>query len=144
MHHQSIGVDGLRLLIIDDHVDTRELLKIFFETEGAEIKAVATSGEALDVMSRFLPDMVISEIYLPDAAGHSLLAKVRNLEAARDRWIPAIALSAFVKEEDFVYALKAGFQMYLRKPVILDELLYLVAEFACLNAHQLNRGLPNK
>ncbi|MBW4561969.1 MAG: response regulator [Mojavia pulchra JT2-VF2] len=122
----SIHQCGLRLLIIDDHADTRELLKILFETEGYEIKAAATASEALNVMSGFLPDIVISEIYLPDEAGHLLLAKVRNLEAARDRWIPAIALTAFAKEEDRAYALEAGFQMYLSKPVILDELVCVV------------------
>ncbi|MBE9208256.1 response regulator [Nostoc sp. LEGE 06077] len=136
MSCQSISVDGLRLLIIDNHADSRELLKIFFEAEGSEVKTVASFSNALNIILHFQPDILISEIYLPDEAAHSLLPEIRNLEAKRGKYIPAIALTSFTTDEDRVYALKAGFQMYLSKPIDLDELAYLVANLS--RSKQLN------
>ncbi|RCJ21595.1 histidine kinase [Nostoc minutum NIES-26] len=130
MHRQSISVDGLRLLIIDDHADSRELLKIFFETQGAEIKAVATVSEALELIFCFQPDIPIGEIYLPDETVHSLFAKVRNLEAKQGRWIPAIALTRFATDKDRAYALKTGFHIHLCKPIDLDKLVCVVASLS--------------
>ncbi|BAZ32914.1 response regulator receiver protein [Cylindrospermum sp. NIES-4074] len=127
---QSICLDGLRLLVVDDDADTREILTFLFEMEGAEIKSVGSANEALELISNFKPDILISDIHLPDEDGCSLLPKVRNLEVEKGRWIPAIALTGSVMEEDRAEAFSAGFQKYLCKPINLDELISVVANLA--------------
>jgi two-component system OmpR family response regulator len=131
--YQSLSVDGLRLLVIDDYPDTREMLTTLFEAEGALIQAVATVDEALNVMSASSPDILISEIYLPDKAENLLLAKLQKLEACLGRWIPAIALTSFAQEKDRTYALKAGFGIYLSKPIDLYKLLGVVCDLKLFN-----------
>ncbi|WP_298908261.1 response regulator [uncultured Nostoc sp.] len=99
MSDQSISFKGLRLLVVDDDPDTRTLLTFLFEIDGAEVVTSASAGEAIAIMSSFKPDILISDIYLPDEDGYSLLLKARNLEAKRGRKIPAIALTASALEK---------------------------------------------
>ena len=128
-HTQKL--DGLRLLVVDDDPDTRELLTILFSGEGAEIIAAASVVEALEALSCFQPDMLISDISLPDEDGYSLLQKVRKLDASQRGQIPAIALTAHVMDEDRARALSAGFDRHLSKPTDLDELTSVVKSLAC-------------
>jgi two-component system, OmpR family, response regulator len=130
MFNQSIYFDGLRLLIVDDDADTREILTLVFEMEGAEIISATSASEALELISRFKPDILISDIHLPDEDGYSLLSKVRNLEIGQGRWTPAIALTGSVMDEDCAKAFSAGFQIHLCKPIYLDELVSEVANLA--------------
>lgn len=130
---QSICLDGLRLLVVDNDADTREILTFLFEMEGAEIKSVASANEALELISLFKPDIFISDIHLPDGDGYSLLPKVRNLKVAQGKWMPAIALTGSAMEEDRADAFSAGFQKYLCKPINLDELVSVVANLARCN-----------
>ncbi|MFN6530768.1 response regulator [Nostoc sp. ChiSLP03a] len=127
MSNQSMSFQGLRLLVVDDDADTRILLTFLFELEGAEVIAAASADEALKRMSSFKPDILISDICLPDEDGYSLLLKVRNLEAKRGRKIPAIALTASTFEDDHKRALLAGYDIYQCKPIDLDELTFMVA-----------------
>ncbi len=127
MSNQSMSCQGLRLLVVDDDTDTRILLTFLFELEGAEVIAVASADEALKRMSSFKPDILISDICLPDEDGYSLLLKVKNLEAKRGRKIPAIALTASTFEDDRKRALLAGYDIYQCKPIDLDELTSMVA-----------------
>ncbi len=133
MYTQSMSVQGLRLLVVDDDADTRQILNILFELEGAKVIAVASANEALEVISQFKPDILISDIYLPDEDGYSLLPKLRNLMAAQGKEIAAIALTGFAREEDRIYAFASGFQTHLCKPINLDELVYAVASLASCN-----------
>ncbi|MBD2293684.1 response regulator [Anabaena sphaerica FACHB-251] len=126
MCSQSIHLDNLRLLIVDDDSDTRQILTLLFELEGAEIISVASAHEAIEIISNFRPDILISDISLPDEDGCSLLPKVRNLEALKDKWVPAIAMTGWASAEDQEYTLKAGFQKHLCKPINLDELVSAV------------------
>ncbi|MBN3959494.1 response regulator [Nostoc sp. NMS8] len=130
MSNQSISLKGLRLLLVDDDLDTRILLTYLFELDGAEIITAASAGEAIAIMSFFKPDILISDIYLPDEDGYSLLLKARNLEAKRGRKILAIALTASVFDEDRNRALLAGYDIYRCKPIDLDELAFIVARLA--------------
>ncbi|TVP55381.1 MAG: response regulator [Nodularia sp. (in: Bacteria)] len=127
MYTQSMSVKGIRLLVVDDDADTRQILNILFELEGAKVIAVASASEALEVISQFKPDILISDIYLPDEYGYSLLPKVRALMAVQGKEIPAIALTGSAREEDRIYAFASGFQTHLCKPINLDELVYEVA-----------------
>ncbi|MEH2307144.1 response regulator [Nostoc sp.] len=135
MSNQSMSFKGLRLLVVDDDPDTRTLLTFLFELEGAEIITAASAGDAIEIMSFFKPDIFISDIYLPDENGCSLLMKVRNLEAKRGRKIPAIALTASAFDEDRNRALLAGYDIYRCKPIDLDDLSSTVASLVMLEEY---------
>ena len=135
MSNESMSFKGLRLLVVDDDSDTRTLLTFLFELEGAEIITAASAGDALKIISLFKPDILISDIYLRDEDGCSLLLKVRNLEAKRGRKIPAIALTASASNEDRNRALLAGYNIYRCKPIDLDELVSAVASLAKLEEY---------
>ncbi|MBW4426106.1 MAG: response regulator [Nostoc desertorum CM1-VF14] len=134
-YNQSMSFKGLRLLVVDDDPDTRTLLSFLFELDGAEIITAASAGDALEIMSLFKPDILISDIYLPDENGCSLLKKIRNLEAKRGRRIPAIALTASAYDEDRTRALSAGYDIYRCKPIDLDDLSATVANLARLEQY---------
>jgi two-component system, OmpR family, response regulator len=127
MSNQSMSFKGLRFLVVDDDRDTRTLLTFLFELDGAEVITAASAGDALEIMSFFKPDILISDIYLPDENGCSLLMKLRNVEAKRGRRIPAIAMTASAFDEDRNRALLAGYDIYRCKPIDLDELASTVA-----------------
>lgn len=135
MSNESMSFKGLRLLIVDDDADTRTLLTFLFELEGAELITAASADDALEIISLFKPDILISDLYLPDEDGCSLLLKVRNLEAKRGRKIPAIALTASALDEDRNRALLAGYNIYRCKPIDLDELVSAVASLAKLEEY---------
>ncbi|MDZ8053212.1 MAG: response regulator [Aulosira sp. ZfuVER01] len=130
MLNKPISFKGLRLLVVDDDLDTRKLLTILFELEGAEVMAVNSASEALEIISCFQPDVLISDICLPDEDGYSLLRKVKKLDSAQGRRTPAIALSAYVMDDDRKYAYLAGYQKFLHKPINLDELAKAVMDVA--------------
>ncbi|MEA5504357.1 response regulator [Halotia wernerae UHCC 0503] len=130
MYNKSTSIDGLRLLVVDNDADTREMLHILFNLEGAETRTAASASEALEVVYDFKPDVLICDLYLSDEIGYSLLPKVRNIEAAQGRYTPAIAVTGSTREKDRAYAFAAGFQMYLCKPMNLDELVNQVASLA--------------
>ncbi|MEH2117110.1 response regulator [Nostoc sp.] len=135
MSNQSMSFEGLRLLVVDDDLDTRTLLTFLFELEGAEVVTAASASDALAIMLFFKPDILISDIYLPDEDGYSLLLKVRNLEAKRGRKIPAIAMTASAFEEDHKRALLVGYDIYRCKPIDLDELASVVASLTGLKEY---------
>ncbi|MEH2300812.1 MAG: response regulator [Nostoc sp.] len=135
MSNESISFKGLRLLVVDDDPDTRTLLTFLFELDGAEIITAASAGDALEIISLFKPDILISDLYLPDEDGCSLLLKVRNIEAKRGRKIPAIALTASADDEDRNRALLVGYNIYKCKPIDLDELAFAVASLAGLEEY---------
>ncbi|WP_445633013.1 Response regulatory domain-containing protein [Nostoc sp. DSM 114161] len=128
MLKKSICLKELRLLVVDDDPDTRKILATLFKLEGSEVMTVASAPEALEAMLHFKPNILICDICLPGEDGYSLLEKIRMLNKEQTQpEIPAIALTAFVHEEDRTYALLAGFQSYLYKPVDLKELVFLVS-----------------
>ncbi|MGF1934255.1 MAG: response regulator [Nostoc sp. ChiQUE02] len=135
MSNQSMSFKGLRLLVVDDDADTRTLLTFLFELDGAEIITAASAGDALEIISFFKPDILISDIYLPDDNGCSLLIKLRKLEAMRGRRIPAIALTASAFDEDRNRALLAGYDIYRCKPIDLDDLSSTVASLVMLKEY---------
>ncbi|OUL26550.1 response regulator [Nostoc sp. RF31YmG] len=135
MFKKPISFKGLRLLVVDDDLDTRKLLTILFELEGAEVIAATSASEALEIISCFQADVLISDICLPDEDGYSLLRKVKKLDLERGRKTPAIALSAYVMDEDRKNAYLAGYQKYLQKPINLDELAKAVSELVQLQQY---------
>jgi signal transduction histidine kinase/ActR/RegA family two-component response regulator len=126
----STLLDGVRVLVVDDDTDTREFLTFMLEQYGAEAIAAASAQEALERIPQVRPDVLVSDIGMPHEDGYSLLEKVRRLDATQGGETPAVALTAYAREEDRTQALSAGFQMHLAKPVEPDELANVVAKLA--------------
>ena len=119
------SLDGLRVLVVDDQSDTRELLGAVLEEYGVRITSVASSAEALEALKNFKFDVLLSDIGMPDEDGYSLIRKVRQMEAEKSG-IRAIAITAYAGEEHRKQALSAGFQMHLSKPINPVELVAAV------------------
>jgi PAS domain S-box-containing protein len=123
-------LDGMRVLVVDDEQDTREMLKAGLGQCGAEVTTAHSAAEALREMEKAPPDVLISDIGMPDQDGYSLILEVRSLPAGRGGNVPAIALTAYARTEDRLQALRAGYQMHVTKPVELTELAAVVASLA--------------
>jgi CheY-like chemotaxis protein len=120
-------LDGLRLLVVDDEPDTREMLKAGLEGCGASVTTVGSASEALAELSRSKPDVLISDIGMPEEDGYALVRRIRALPAESGGKVPAIALTAYARVEDRMQALRAGYQIHVTKPVELAELAAVVA-----------------
>jgi PAS domain S-box-containing protein len=116
-------LDGLRVLVVDDEADTRELLKQGLEYCGAQVSLAASAAEALDTLMANVPDVLISDIGMPGVDGYDLIKQVRNLPPQRGGKVPAIALTAYTRTEDRLQSLRAGYDMHVPKPVELAELI---------------------
>jgi PAS domain S-box-containing protein len=121
---------GVRVLVVDDGEDVREVVSAVLGQCGAEVQSVGTAVEALDVLARFAPHVLVSEVEMRGETGFSLIQKVRALPAERGGLVPAAALSAYGRADDRVQALLAGFQIHLPKPVQPKELVAVVASLA--------------
>jgi signal transduction histidine kinase/ActR/RegA family two-component response regulator len=124
------SLDGLRVLLVDDDQDTLQMLAVILTTYKATVQTTASSAEALEALKWFRPDVLVSDLAMPDDDGYSLISKVRELEAASGNKIPAVALTAYVRVEDRVHALSAGFNMFVPKPVEPTELITAIANLA--------------
>jgi CheY-like chemotaxis protein len=125
-----LPLDGLRLLVVDDDADTCELFALFLEENGAEVFKATSASVAIDLFQRFTPDMLLSNIVMPDMDGYELVQAIRVLDEQQGKQTPAIAISGLVREEDEACALAAGFRYYIYKPISLNELLTAVVELA--------------
>jgi CheY-like chemotaxis protein len=120
-------LDGLRVLVVDDEPDTRDMLKAGLGQCGAEVVAAASAAEALEAIEKSAPDLLISDIGMPDEDGYELMRRVRLLPAESGGRVPAIALTAYARVDDRMQALRAGYQMHVPKPVELAELAAVAA-----------------
>jgi PAS domain S-box-containing protein len=123
-------LEGLRVLVVDDEPDARELIGSVLEACRAVVTAVASAADALEEIRRAPPDVLLSDIGMPGDDGYALIRKVRALPPASGGRTPAIALSAYAQADDRKRALVAGFNMHLAKPVEPSELLVVVAHLA--------------
>jgi PAS domain S-box-containing protein len=120
---------GIRLLVVEDEADARELLKVMLEQCGAEINATQSAKEAFQEMEKWKPDVMISDIEMPEEDGYSLIQKVRSAETRPQR-LPAIALTAHARAEDRMRALRAGYDAHVAKPVEANELVAVIESLA--------------
>lgn len=125
----SLRLDGLRILIVDDDADMRDLLSYTLQVCGAQVTNTATAEEAISILTKSsIPqDILISDIGMPDEDGYALLRRVRALKPEQGGTIPAIALTAFARTVDRTAALLAGFQSHVAKPVEPAELIAVIA-----------------
>ncbi|AKT43946.1 hybrid sensor histidine kinase/response regulator [Chondromyces crocatus] len=108
---------GMRVLVVDDEVDAAELVQSVLATAGAQVRVAHSAEGALEVLSAWKPDLLISDIGMPDVDGYTLMRQVRAMSREAGGAVPAIALTAFAQEEDRVRALSAGYQLHVTKPV---------------------------
>jgi CheY-like chemotaxis protein len=118
---------GLKILVVDDDVDTRELIEWVLKRVGAEVTSVGSAREALELLEREKPHLLVSDIAMPEEDGYSLLKKIRAMPPERGGRIPAIALTAHSLVQDRLQSLRAGFQSHVPKPVVPEELVEVVA-----------------
>ncbi|WP_293125569.1 response regulator [Microcoleus sp. bin38.metabat.b11b12b14.051] len=114
---------GVKILVVDDEVDSREFMMFVLSDSGAAVRAASSAAEAFEVASAFCPDILVSDIGMPEEDGYSLLRKLRSLKSQNRGKFRAIALTAYARDEDRDRALKAGFDRHLPKPVPPDVLV---------------------
>lgn len=124
------SLQGLKVLVVDDEADTRELICEVLKECGSEVIMCRSVAEALVALEQYKPDILISDLGMPDEDGYSLISKIRALPAERGGQIPAAALTAYARAEDRMRVLRSGFQFHLPKPVDSAELVTVVASLA--------------
>jgi PAS domain S-box-containing protein len=126
-------LDDLNVLIVDDDADARDLLITVLTRQGANVTAASSVAEAVEKFEKQAPDVLVSDIEMPDEDGFSLIKKLRIFNQNQTRKIPAIALTAHARPSERLKVLSAGFQTHLAKPIETAELLAVVASLADLN-----------
>jgi PAS domain S-box-containing protein len=122
------NLEGLHILVVDDQEDTRQFLSVLLEKCGAHATTVPSAFDGFRLLQELKPDILLSDIGMPDEDGYSFIHRIRTLTPENGGQIPAVALTAFARAEDRVKALRAGFQTHLRKPVDSTELVTVIAK----------------
>jgi CheY-like chemotaxis protein len=120
-------LEGIRVLLVDDDSSAREALAPMLEDDGATVIAVGSAAEALETLERARPDVLVSDIGMPDVDGYALVRTVRARERERGGRLPAVALTGYGGAEDRARAHAAGFDAHLAKPFEGAELARVVA-----------------
>jgi CheY-like chemotaxis protein/anti-sigma regulatory factor (Ser/Thr protein kinase) len=123
-------LDGIRVLVVDDMPDERELFATVLADCGAETKAVASAEEAIEAIEHWQPDVLVTDIAMPGADGYELLRRVRALGAQRGGDVPAVAVTAHARVEDRDRAVSAGFATFISKPIEPHRLVNVVGTLA--------------
>jgi PAS domain S-box-containing protein len=124
---------GLRVLVVEDEVDTRDFLGRFLAAHGAQVLIAGTATDALAQLPDSGADLLISDIGLPEVDGYELLRRIRQTDAGSGGGIPAIALTAYARAEDRARAFRVGYQAHLAKPIEPDDLIAAIAGIAQLS-----------
>lgn len=119
----TLSLEGASILVVDDEPDARELLVYLFEHAGAKVTSVGDVETAIRIVRTIRPDVIVSDIGMPDRDGYQLMRVVRSLPADAGGRTPAVALTAFTRSEDRTRALLAGYQVHIAKPIEPHELL---------------------
>jgi CheY-like chemotaxis protein len=125
-----LSLSGVRVLVMDDDEDARDLLASVLANYGAEVKTAAGAEKALDILAAGDLDVLVSDIIMPGIDGYELIRRVRMMKPEQGGRIPAAALTAYSRVEDRVRALQAGYQGHVPKPVEPAELEVVVATLA--------------
>ncbi|PHM09278.1 response regulator, partial [Nostoc sp. 'Peltigera malacea cyanobiont' DB3992] len=126
----ALELTGIRVLTVDDDPDARELLTVLLAEYGAQVLTVASGAEVLANLESFQPDVLVSDIGMPEIDGYSLIQKIRTLTPKKGGKIPAIALTAYARIEDSQRAISSGYQLHVTKPLDPEELVQAVVALA--------------
>jgi PAS domain S-box-containing protein len=129
----SASIKGTKILVVDDEPDARQLMSAILEQCGAEIKVAENAAQALSLIDEYRPDILISDIGMPETDGFELIKKIREKEKGSGKRLPAVALTAFARAEDRLKALSAGYNMHIPKPVEPTELIVVIANLTETN-----------
>ncbi|MEO0012352.1 MAG: hypothetical protein RLZZ535_741, partial [Cyanobacteriota bacterium] len=124
----AYDLTNLNILVVDDEPDTLEFLSFFLSEQGANIQAVKSVTEAISCLNSTIPDLIISDLGMPERDGYNLIEYVRSLPPQHGRDIPAIALTAYATETSRTQVLQAGYQIHLSKPTDTTKLLQAIAK----------------
>jgi len=123
----AIRLDGISILVVEDHADSRDLLITMLAGVGAVVSSAGSAAEGLALLQEERPNVLVSDLEMPGETGYELIQKVRALPAEAGGLTPAIALTAYARADDRMRALAAGFQSHLAKPALPEELAAAVA-----------------
>jgi signal transduction histidine kinase len=119
-------LNGKQILVVEDELDSRNILTFVLEQEGAEVIATDSANAALQALNQSIPNLIISDIGMPEMDGYTLITKIRTLPQGKN--IPAIALTAYARETDQQRSIDAGFHKHLSKPINIPELINTIIE----------------
>lgn len=125
---EELDFQGIKILIVDDEPDNLEYLKFVLENYGASVQTATSAPEAFKLFLKNKPDLLISDIAMPEVNGHTLMRQIRALPSQQGAKTPAIALTAYAGETNQQESLKAGFNLHLAKPIVSDNLVQRIAE----------------
>ncbi len=126
----SKALAGLRILVVDDEGDSRDLITAILTRYGSEVKCSESTSEALRTFQDWNPDLIVSDIGMPDEDGYSLVKKLRKLKSRHAKQVPVVALTAYATTEDRAHALTAGFHIHVAKPIEPEVLVKSIAAAA--------------
>jgi CheY-like chemotaxis protein len=124
----ELNLDGIGILLVDDDRTTSRIISFSLERFGANVTTVQSAAEARETLSQGLPDLLVSDIGLPDMNGYELIQRIRALPPARGGELVAIAVSGYTDPQSVTMALTAGFQAHLGKPVNINELVNQISD----------------
>ncbi len=127
---EGLNLAGVKVLVVDDEADARALVQRLLEDRGAIVQSAGSVAAAMQQIQSQRPDVLVSDIGMPEEDGYALIRQVRALSAEQGGSLPAVALTAYARSEDRLKVILAGFQMHMAKPVEAAELLALVASLA--------------
>lgn len=127
---RTSSLAGIRVLVVDDETDARELVATVLRQRGAEVRTASGAAEALAALDEAAADVLVSDIGMPDRNGYHLIRELRRRPAEHGGSTPALARTAYARHKDRQRALAAGYQLYAAKPVDPDELTLLVGRLA--------------
>jgi CheY-like chemotaxis protein len=122
-----IRLDGVHVLLVEDDDDSRKLLGTMLKRHGARVTSTKSAAEALEAFARDLPDVLISDIGMPDQDGYQLIRKLRTLPIEKGGSIPAIAVTGYASRKDRERALNSGYQQHIAKPVEQADIIRAIA-----------------
>jgi CheY-like chemotaxis protein len=126
----SVDLCGVRVMVVDDEESAREVIAGLLQQSGAEVQAVASAAEALALMESAPPQVLLSDLGMPNEDGYALIRRLRSCGPAAARNLPAAALTAYAREQDAQRAIQAGYQLHIAKPVERSTLLAAVRKLA--------------
>ena len=123
-------LDGVTVLVVDDDPDSRNFVCQLLEDQGSSVSRASSTPEAFDRFLRVKPDVLVSDIAMPGEDGYALIRRVRTLSDREGGNTPAVAVTAYVRNQDEDAAIAAGYDRHIRKPVVIGELIQVISELA--------------